>query len=111
MKKLSTKQRTENLLKFVPETRSNDKLLCIVFMQKSGLNLSDSQQRAFMEMDDLWNVRRYRQKFQEKGKYPADEATNEARYRKYVEVTSNIKSEDPEQALETQGIKVLPWGQ
>lgn len=109
--KLTTKQRVENLLKYMPDTRSNDKLLCVLFMQKSGVNLTDEQIERFFEMDDLWNVRRYRQKFQEQGLYKATEVVEEARYNKFKHVKQNINYESPEKLLESQGYKIKEWGE
>ncbi len=91
---MTTKQRVEAIMQYLPETRSNDKMLCIVFMQKAGLDLTDAQIKKFYEMDDLWTIRRCRQKIQEEGRFPATHAVNEARYKKFKQFRQTIPYND-----------------
>lgn len=109
---MTTRQRTEAILRHVEDTRSDDKLLCILYMQKSGMALTDAQIKAFYAMDDLWTVRRCRQKIQEQGLYLAKPEVEEHRYQQFKKVRANIPFMDsPEDALMSRGIKVLPYQQ
>lgn len=87
---MTTMQRVEAIMQAVPATRSDDKLLCVIFMQKSGMNLTDAQIASFYAMDDLWTVRRDRQKIQERGKYPASPEVEEHRYQTFKKVRATI---------------------
>lgn len=87
---VTTHDRTESIMRAVPATRSDDKLLCMIFMQKSGLALTDAQIAAFYAMDDLWTVRRDRQKIQAAGKYPPTPEVEEHRYQTFKKVRANI---------------------
>lgn len=105
---MNTRQRTEAIMQFVPKSRSDDKLLCVLFMQKSGLSLSEEQIEAFYKMDDLWTVRRCRQKIQEQGKYPATKEVEEKRYKEYVRVKHSIPFVDsPEPTAEVLEIEAV----
>lgn len=103
-------QRVENILRVSQAARNSDRELLIIYMQKFGLNLSDEQVKKMREMPAFETIRRIRQKLQEQGKYPADKEVEDARYAKYKQVKHNIKHEDPEQLLASNGIRVLPWG-
>lgn len=104
---MTTKQQTESILKYVEDARSDDKLLQVVYMQKSGMSLTDEQVKAFYAMGDLWDVRRYRQKFQEQGLYPATPQVEENRFQKYKRVRGEIAVLDnPEELLEARGYKL-----
>lgn len=96
----STKQRTENLLKYIPATRSDDKLLQILYMDKAGIHLTDEQVRIFYDMGDLWDVRRYRQKFQQLGLYPPTAEVEKKRFENYRRIKDGIVSDQPEVVLE-----------
>lgn len=104
-------QQVESILRHSRQARNSDDELEIIFMQKSGMNLTPEQIKIFKEMPTMETIRRTRQKLQEQGKYEADHSVNEARYAKYQNVRANIQSEDPEKLLEAQGKIVLPWGQ
>lgn len=86
---MKVSEQVESVLKHVPQTRNDDKLLQIVFMQKYDVNLSPKQIKAFRKMPDLWSIRRARQLIQEHGKYPASEEVDRARHDKYVEMRQN----------------------
>lgn len=100
-----------NILKASHMARNSDKQLMIIFMQKSGMNLSPQQIETFKRMPSLETVRRTRQLIQEQGKYPADQRIEEERYNKFKEVRHGIQYEDPEALLEKRGYKVLEYGE
>ena len=106
---MTVKQRVENILKASREARNSDDMLEIIYMQKSGMNLSEEQIACFKRMPKMETIRRERQKFQEVGLYPADEAVDKARFEKFREVRENIKYSSVEELLESQGKRVLPW--
>lgn len=108
---MTTTERIENILRTSSAARNSDLELWLVYAAKSGLNLSESQVRVLQDMPSMETIRRTRQKFQEQGKYPADEAVNEARYQKFKEVKQEIKYQDPEKLLEAQGYHIKEWGE
>lgn len=79
---MTTKQRVENLLKFSRNARNSDIELLILYMQKSGMELTDRQIEVFKNMPSAETITRIRRKLQEQGKYEADESIQEARYAK-----------------------------
>lgn len=103
--------RVENILRASRAARNSDTELLIIYMQKSGMDLSPLQMDKFRNMPSPETIRRTRQKLQEQGKFPADEAVDKARFEKYRAVKSNIKSESPEKLLEAQGYHVKPYGE
>ena len=108
---MNISQRVENILKVSKQARNSDKELLVIYMQKSGMELTPEQVAIFKEMPSTETVRRIRQKLQEQGKYPADEAVDNARFEKYQAMKYGDREADPEKYLEAQGIRVLPWGQ
>lgn len=108
---MTTQDRVCNILRASREARNSDVELFIIYAQKSGMNLTPNQMRIFRDMPTMDTITRIRRKLQEQGKYEADEAVNEARFKKFKYIKSNIRYEDPEKLLEAQGIKVLPFGQ
>lgn len=101
-------ERVESILRFSKKARNSDKELEIIFMQKSGMELTDRQIEAFKQMPSMETLRRIRQKLQQQGKYPADEEVNEARYRKYKEMKQEIVLDvSPEQLLEQRGYTLV----
>ena len=107
---MTNAQRVEAILGASRQARNSDIELFIIFMQKSGMNLSSEQLRIFRDLPDMQTLGRIRRKLQEQGKYEADPEVEQARYEKFKNVKENIQSVDPEQLLESRGIKVLPWG-
>lgn len=107
--KIST--RVENILKASYSARNSDKALLLIYMQKSGMNLSQSQIEVFNKLPAFETITRVRRVLQEQGKYEPSEQVMEARYQKYQSVKEGINHEDPEKLLESKGIKVLPFGQ
>lgn len=100
-------QRVENILRASKAARNSDTELQIIYMQKSGMNLSEAQKQKFRELPHMETIRRTRQKLQEQGKYPADEEVNEARFEKYKQVKQNINYDSPEQLLEARGYRIV----
>ena len=83
--------RVQSILKSVPKTRDSDKELQIIYLQKSGMNLSPEQIALFKRMPSMETIRRTRQAIQEKGKYLASPEVEQARFDKFQEVKQNIK--------------------
>ena len=109
---MTIKQRVENILRASRQARNSDIELQIIYMQKSGMELTEKQIQTLKSLPAMETIRRIRQKLQEDGEYPPAEAVNEARYNKYKYVRSNIKSSNsPEKYLESNGYRVLPYGQ
>lgn len=104
-------EQVESILKCVPKTRDSDKELMIVFMAKSGMNLTQMQESVFRKMASMETIRRSRQIIQEQGKYPASPEVEQERYNKFITVKQGIHYEDPEKLLEKQGYTVLPYGE
>lgn len=102
----------ENILRAVPSTRSSDKDLLIVFMQKSGMNLSDAQVEKFRNMPSFETLRRVRQKIQEDGKYPASDLVKRERKFKSFQMQQqapSFKADGLEKTLT--GQTILPWNE
>ena len=64
--------RVRAILQASKKARNDDRELELIYLQKSGMNLTEAQQQTFREMDDLWTVRRVRQQLQRAGEFPAD---------------------------------------
>lgn len=115
---MTIKQRVENILRVSRLARNSDTELQIIYMQKSGMNLTPEQIQTFKNLPSMETIRRIRQKLQEEGKFPADAEVEEARYQKFKEVTQAISkfkdkdsSEEIEKLLESQGYRILPYGE
>ena len=105
-------QQVENILRFVPQTRSSDKELLIIYMQKCGMELTDKQMEVFRDMPSLESIRRVRQKLQEEGKYPASKEIEEHRYSKYQETTGSIGVINADQTADIiNGRRIKEWGE
>lgn len=102
-------QRVESILKHSKEARNSDIELQIIYMQKSGLNLTSEQQQAFRDMDNLWTVRRERQKLQEQGKYEADAQVKTERKHKAMVVQQNAPRASPEYMEQLITRRPLDW--
>lgn len=87
---MNVTQRVSNILGASHAARNSDLELLIIYMQKSGMALSDEQIRTFKAMPSMETIRRTRQKIQMDGKYPADPKVNEARYNKFKNVRQYI---------------------
>ena len=107
---LTTTQRIRNILAMLPDTRNSDTELQIVFMQKSGMNLSEQQIALFKRMPKLETIRRVRQKIQESGEYEADPKIKKERAHKAMVMQQTTPTFNEQQIEQTLNIKVLPWG-
>lgn len=87
---MTTREKVEAILKYDVASRSSDKRLVVIFLQKSGLDLTEEQIKKFYAMDDLWTVRRCRQKIQEEGKYLATKEVEDYRYKRFKQVRETI---------------------
>lgn len=89
-------QQVRNLLSFSPKARNDDKELYILYLQKSGMELTDKQLAIFRDMPSLETVRRIRQKLQESGEYVAAEPVRKKRHQKSLEMQQNAPTAKPE---------------
>ena len=70
----------EKVLREYPNTRNSDKELILQVWEQQGLVLNETQRRFFLEkVIPPETIRRNRQKLQEKGLYPSDQAIARAR--------------------------------
>lgn len=90
----------EAILKASHAARNSDRELLIIYMQKFGLELSDKQQALFRKMPSTETIRRTRQALQEQGKYPADEAVDNARFEKFRKMKYEYKYNDETNTVE-----------
>lgn len=109
---MTIRQRVENILRVSQKARDSDKELLIIYMQKSGMELTKKQEEIFKKMPSVETVRRIRQKLQEEGKYPASDKVDAERFKKFQAMRSEMGRPDasPEDYLERNNYKVLPWG-
>ena len=111
--------RVRNILEAVPSTRNSDKELLIVYMQKSGMDLTPAQVNLFKELPSMETIRRIRQKIQENGEYPASPEVEKQRFEKYKQTKGSIgvtTAKEAEELLDgtlvlPDGTRVLPYGQ
>lgn len=120
---MTTTERIKNILRASHAARNDHFELWLIYARKSGLSLSDEQLRVIERMPAFETIRRTCQKIQREGReyeevhhgqkspYTADLKTNDARFEKFKQVRQNIQSEDPEKLLESQGYKILPFGE
>ncbi len=111
MSKLKISERVENIMRVSVASRNSDKELIILYMQKSGMDLSERQLKIFRDMPAFETITRIRRQLQEEGKYTASPEVEEARYKKYIATKQGINHEDPEKLLEAQGYTLLPFGE
>jgi hypothetical protein len=103
----------------VPATRSSDKELLIVYMQKAGMDLTPSQIAIYRELPSMETIRRIRQKIQENGELLATPEVEKARFEKYKKTKGSIGVTNAVEAEELldgtlvlpDGTKVLPYGE
>lgn len=81
---MNISEKVELILKHDPKSRSSDKRLQIIFMQKMGMNLTPEQVETFYSLPALETLRRTRQAIQEQGKYPASVEVEAERKAKQV---------------------------
>lgn len=110
-------ERVKNIMQAVPATRSSDKELLIVYMQKAGMDLTPSQIAMYRELPSMESIRRIRQKIQENGELLATPEVEKARFEKYKKTKGAIGATNAVEAEELldgtlvlpDGTKVLPW--
>jgi hypothetical protein len=111
-------ERVKNIMQAVPATRSSDKELEIVYMQKAGMDLTPAQVNLFKQLPSMETIRRIRQKIQESGELLATPEVEKARFEKYKKTKGAIGVTNPVEAEELldgtlvlpDGTKVLPYG-
>lgn len=112
-------ERVKNIMQAVPATRSSDKELLIVYMQKAGMDLTPSQIAMYKELPSMETIRRIRQKIQENGELLATPEVEKARFEKYkktkgaIGVTNAVEAEEllDGTLVLPDGTKVLPYGE
>lgn len=98
------KDKVESILKFDHASRNSDTRLLIVYMQKSGMELTPKQIEILKDMPTMESITRARRNLQEQGKYEADESVQEARYEKMKEHQEEYS--DPYAYLNKLGYKI-----
>lgn len=99
-----TKQ-VENILAYSKAARNSDKELQVIYMQKSGMNLTSKQVEVFRDMPSLETLRRIRQKLQEGGQYKADEMIAKERRWKSMRMQQMAPAAKPKTIEQI----ILPW--
>lgn len=102
----------------VPATRSSDKELLIVYMQKAGMDLTPSQIAMFKDLPSMETLSRIRRKIQENGELPATPEVEKARFEKYkqtkgaIGVTNAVEAEEllDGTLILPDGTRVMPYG-
>lgn len=108
---MTTSERVESILKHSKEARNSDKQLWIIYAQKSGVGLSQSQIEKIVDMPSFETLRRVRQKIQEQGKYEADKEIKLERKHKAMIMQQVSPKANPEQLENYIKYRPLPWGQ
>lgn len=107
---MRTSEQVEAILQHDAPSRSDDKRLLIIYMQKAGMELTPRQIEKFRLLPAFETITRVRRELQEQGKYKARPEVEQARYNKFKEAKDTIKSVGVEDALRAQGYEILPWG-
>lgn len=92
---MNVTDRVHNILKVSRDARNSDKELCVIYMQKSGMNLSEEQIRVFKSMPSMETIRRVRQKIQESGEYQADQKIKSERKFKSLQMQQTAPTFTP----------------
>lgn len=82
---MKTRDRVENILKVSRASRNSDTELLILYMQKSGMELTPTQKDIFRKMPSMETITRIRRQLQEEGKYEATQSVQENRFNKMKE--------------------------
>lgn len=99
-------ERVSNILAVSKKARNSDKHLQVIYMQRSGMELTEKQIELFIEMPSMETIRRTRQQIQMEGKYPADKEVEASRFDKYKEMRQAAGLIEPERVLEQ---RAIPW--
>lgn len=105
-------QRVENIMKVSHAARNSDTALLILYMQKSGMELTPKQIEIFKKLPSMETITRVRRQLQERGMYEADERVNEERFKKFKTVKQDITHASADELLAPQGYKIAeddPW--
>lgn len=102
---MKTSDRVEYILQASKAARNSDKELLIIYMQKSGMNLTQEQIQIFRKMPSAETITRVRRQLQEQGKYPADEAIDNGRYEKYQQMKYKTPQAEVDDILERNPFK------
>ena len=105
-------QKIQAILDHVPAARNSDTELLLIYMQKSGMDLTPKQIEVFRNMPSPETIRRTRQKIQQVGKYTASPEVKAARDYKAIQTRRTIpfmQPDDVERAFD--GRRVLPFGE
>jgi hypothetical protein len=97
-------ERVENILRASHAARNSDTELLIIYMQKSGLELTPKQIEKFKDLPSMETITRVRRQLQEQGKYEADEVVKEARYEKFKQARE--EHSDPYAYLNKLGYRI-----
>lgn len=81
---MNISERVEAILKHDVASRSSDRRLLLIYVQKAGLNLSPEQIEVFNSLPAFETIRRTRQSIQEQGKYQASVEVEASRKAKQV---------------------------
>jgi hypothetical protein len=102
---MKTRDRVENILKVSQASRNSDTELLIIYMQKSGMELTPKQKEIFRTLPSMETITRVRRQLQEQGKYEATQEIQEARYQKMKEHQEEYG--DPYAHLEKLGLRIV----
>lgn len=105
-------QRISAILDHSKAARNSDTELLLIYMQKSGMDLSPKQIDVFRNMPSFETIRRTRQKIQQVGRYKAAPEVEAARKYKSVMTRRTIPFMQPDDVQRTlDGRVVLPFGE
>jgi hypothetical protein len=108
---MTVTQRVEAILNYSNQARNSDTELFLIYMQKSGMNLTPEQVAVFkQELPSFETITRIRRKLQEQGKYEATNEVNEARYKKFNAMKNQTKTAQHVEKVLEDGTIVLPDG-
>jgi hypothetical protein len=93
---MNVADRVKNVLAASEAARNSDTELLIIYMQKSGMNLTPTQIETYRNMPSPETIRRTRQKIQEEGHFlPSAKVGRERKLRSYV-MRQNIPGAKPD---------------
>lgn len=78
---MTLKERVQSILKYSRAARNSDVELQIIYLQKSGMNLTPEQMEVFRSLN-MESIRRERQTIQAAGMYTADQKIKKTRMAK-----------------------------
>lgn len=87
---MNVTDRVRNILRASELARNYDRELLLIYMEKSGMELTERQKRIFREMPSFETIRRIRQKIQEEGHFLPNVAVGRARKLRGYVMRQNI---------------------